>query len=86
MMSTPSTLADLHGDRPHLADQHRPAVAGALWDARSSLLRAASALASHPEFEYPPPVRAAIARITAASTLAARDIERILGNLPGVSR
>ena len=78
---TPTSLAEIHGERPHLADQHAPAVAGALLDAHASLLRAASALCSHPPAEFPPPARAAVLRIASASAMAARDLSVILATL-----
>jgi hypothetical protein len=69
------------GDRPEAATQHAPATAGALLDAHASLLRAASALCSHPPAEYPPAARAAVSRIASAATMGARDIGVVLVEL-----
>ncbi len=78
---TPTSLAEIHGDRPEAADQHEPAVAGALLDAHASLLRATSALCTHSPSDYPPGARAAVTRIAAAASMAARDLSVILTNL-----
>ncbi len=78
MMSTPSTLADLHGDHPEAADAHAPEIAGALLDARHALMRASSALTSHPAGSLPRPVQATVQRIAAASALSARDLDAVL--------
>ena len=77
----PGTLSDLHGERPEAATQHAPEIAGALLDAHASLLRAASALCSHPPSAYPPAARAAVSRIASVSAMAARDIGLVLCEL-----
>ena len=75
---TPNSLAELHGDHPEAAGQHEPETIGALLDARHALMRASSALTSHPAGALPRPVQATVSRIAAAAALNARDLDSVL--------
>jgi hypothetical protein len=75
------TLAQLAGDRPEAATEHRPEIAGAALDARHSLARAASALATYPPAAWPPGQRATVHRLLNVVVLGLRDLDSVVDQL-----
>ena len=77
-MNQTMKYSDIAGDHPEAADQHEPETIGALLDARHALMRASSALTSHPAGSLPRPVQNTVSRIAAAAALNARDLDSVL--------